>query len=215
MRMTRQDRACSVSDCPNAAFARGWCKKHYTRWRVHGDPLFVKVKKSPVGAAVRFLEDKVMAWQSDDCLFWPFTTNGVGYAQIRIASVGRVLVTRLVCERVNGPPPDGEIFALHSCGNGHRGCVSPRHLRWGTRAENAADMIADGRSRRGERAANSKLTLRQAIEIFERANSGENQRLIAKDFGIAQTAVSRIKLGKVWGWATQVPRKERDNAVSP
>ena len=30
------DRICTVSGCDNKAIARGWCNKHYSRWRHHG-----------------------------------------------------------------------------------------------------------------------------------------------------------------------------------
>lgn len=30
---------CSVEDCENVAHARGWCKTHYSRWRLYGDPV--------------------------------------------------------------------------------------------------------------------------------------------------------------------------------
>jgi hypothetical protein len=30
---------CGVAECPKAARARGWCNRHYIRWRNHGDPL--------------------------------------------------------------------------------------------------------------------------------------------------------------------------------
>lgn len=29
---------CSVEDCETPAFCRGWCSRHYQRWRKHGDP---------------------------------------------------------------------------------------------------------------------------------------------------------------------------------
>lgn len=31
--------ACSVSGCGGTVIARGWCQKHYSRWRRHGDPV--------------------------------------------------------------------------------------------------------------------------------------------------------------------------------
>lgn len=33
---------CMIKDCSSPALARGWCSKHYNRWRAHGDPLFAK-----------------------------------------------------------------------------------------------------------------------------------------------------------------------------
>ena len=33
---------CSVDGCERPAYARGWCSRHYQRWRNNGDPLLVK-----------------------------------------------------------------------------------------------------------------------------------------------------------------------------
>lgn len=30
---------CSISDCNKPVQARGWCQKHYAKWRIYGDPL--------------------------------------------------------------------------------------------------------------------------------------------------------------------------------
>lgn len=35
----RSGRSCSIDDCPDPAFGRGWCQRHYAIWRTHGDPL--------------------------------------------------------------------------------------------------------------------------------------------------------------------------------
>lgn len=32
---------CSIEGCASRAICRGWCTKHYTRWKRHGDPLTV------------------------------------------------------------------------------------------------------------------------------------------------------------------------------
>lgn len=31
-------RTCSIEGCPSPVYCRGWCERHYTRWRRHGDP---------------------------------------------------------------------------------------------------------------------------------------------------------------------------------
>jgi hypothetical protein len=45
-------RVCSVEGCERAAAIRGWCHRHYCRWKRHGDPLVVlpggiKVHREP------------------------------------------------------------------------------------------------------------------------------------------------------------------------
>jgi hypothetical protein len=32
---------CSIKECSNKHYARGWCEKHYGRWRMHKDPLYI------------------------------------------------------------------------------------------------------------------------------------------------------------------------------
>ena len=32
---------CSIDGCNNLATTRGWCQKHYKRWRAHNNPLFL------------------------------------------------------------------------------------------------------------------------------------------------------------------------------
>lgn len=33
------DRTCSINGCNAPTVGRGWCRKHYSRWRTHGGPL--------------------------------------------------------------------------------------------------------------------------------------------------------------------------------
>lgn len=40
--------SCSIDDCGGGVVARGWCNKHWKRWRMHGDPLHL-VPKAPKG----------------------------------------------------------------------------------------------------------------------------------------------------------------------
>lgn len=39
---------CSVANCDRKALARGWCGKHYQRWRTHGNPLVTLASNPPV-----------------------------------------------------------------------------------------------------------------------------------------------------------------------
>lgn len=41
---------CSIEDCSGVELARGWCVKHYNRWKRHGDPLAeVRVRAESYG----------------------------------------------------------------------------------------------------------------------------------------------------------------------
>ncbi len=45
--MTKAYMVCTVDDCETPAIARGWCTKHYARWRTHGDPAVVAKRANP------------------------------------------------------------------------------------------------------------------------------------------------------------------------
>jgi hypothetical protein len=147
------------------------------------------------------LFEKAIRYADDDCLFWPFGRQTVGYPLFTMNG-RRQLVSRAVCEAVNGPPPTRRHEAAHSCGKGHLGCINGRHLRWATPKENRADRVLHGTVPRGETNHNAVLTEQGAKDIFVRANKGENHRIIARMYGIDPAAVSAIKRGRNWGWLT-------------
>ena len=43
-------RTCSIEGCEGKFLARGWCRKHYQRWRKNGDPLKAKFERAPNGS---------------------------------------------------------------------------------------------------------------------------------------------------------------------
>ncbi len=186
---------CSIEGCLKKAHARGWCRMHYMRWWEHGNPAIVFRKATTAGEPARHFE-AALRHGSNQCFVWPFSKNNKGYAQINLDGK-KFLVHRLICEEVNGPPSNERPFAIHSCGNGHLGCISPKHVRWGSCTDNITDMIAHGRSTRGR---NAKLTENKVKEIRARLKGGEPQQSIANDFGVSQRAVSKIKRGILWGW---------------
>jgi hypothetical protein len=57
---------CSIPDCSDRHYARGWCQVHYQRWRKHGDPRVVLpggVKKPPARACSIPECDRPAAWR--------------------------------------------------------------------------------------------------------------------------------------------------------
>jgi hypothetical protein len=186
--------SCSIEGCGKPHAARGWCNAHWERWRHHGDPLGGGTVR---GETVRYFREVVLAYEGNDCLFWPYHTNK-GYGSIR--HNGRPhAVHRLVCEHVNGPPPTPLHHAAHSCGKGKQGCVTKGHLSWKTRAENEADKLLHGTSNRGEQHGMAKLTASDVLIIRE-LDGKLSRRNIADRMGIALETVRNIQTGKSWVW---------------
>ena len=130
--MPRYHFQCTVDGCSKPHEAKGYCLTHYRRFQRHGT---LAVSRASNGEHERYFHDVVLAYDGDECLLWPFSHNGNGYGTMRTGSK-TVRVSRRVCEHVNGPPPTPKHDAAHSCGNGHIGCCTKRHMSWKTRSEN-------------------------------------------------------------------------------
>lgn len=166
------------------------CSTHYERWRSAGG----QVKAfAPRGKSQAFLE-RAIAYEGDECLLWPYGRHSQGYGLV-VKGGKQYRVHTLVCEARHGPSPSSVHEVAHGCGNGHLGCVTPRHLRWATRAENVDDKVRHGRASRG-------LTKEQALAIYARAVGGERYADIAASFGVHWRTVAGIKRGETWGWVT-------------
>jgi len=107
----------------------------------------------------------------------------------------RFYAHRLMCEHHFGAAPSPHHEAAHSCGN--QWCVSPKHLRWATGVENAADRVLHGTDFRGERHPNVKLTREQIIDI--RLASMSIKELAAKH-GISRSYAAMVRRGAAWAW---------------
>lgn len=188
-------RGCKVDGCAGLHHAKGYCSKHVQRVKAHGSVEGSGVKRAARGAGIAFLREAV-AHTGDECLIWPFGVKPGGYPLVYWERKNWG-AHRLVCLLSHGEPPRGRELAAHSCGNGHLGCVNPRHLRWATPSENEADKVSHGRAVRGERHPLSKLTEAAVSDI--RAKRGiETQVALAARHGVSQAAVSRVQLGNGW-----------------
>jgi hypothetical protein len=148
------------------------------------------------GEGIAFLRAHV-GYQGDDCLIWPFCRIR-GYGIVNFDGQRNIRAHRVMCELVRGPAPSDVHEAAHSCGNGHGGCINPRHLSWKTPVENQADRKAHGRAGRGPAGwRREKLTPEQVAEI--RALKGKkSQDAIAAMFGCTRENIGRIHRGVSW-----------------
>lgn len=101
-------------------------------------------------------------------------------------------IHRIVLFAFIGSPPLGH-ECCHNDGNPLNNHLS--NLRWDTASNNQRDRVKHGTSNRGERCAAAKLTEAQALAIL---SDNRVQSVIAKDYGVLQNTVSRIKTGRRW-----------------
>ncbi len=106
-------------------------------------------------------------------------------------------IGRLVLLVFVGPPPSDR----HECCHRDDRPLNndPANLYWGTRSENRADAVRNGRpgGARGERVNTAKLTAEQVMEIRRRyVRRGPS---LATEFGVSSTAIRKIVRGQSWG----------------
>lgn len=184
---------CSIVACDRPVIARGFCFKHYLRWRKHGDPHVTHARQPAKGAIADFIRS--LPKNGEGCITWPFGASngrGVMYFHGRHGTAARA-----ICEIFHGPPPSSKHQAAHSCGRGHFGCVAPWHLGWAEPKANAFDKIAHGTALKGEKNHSTKLTASQVSEIRAAAGSG-TQKQIGARYGIDRSTVSQILRGRTW-----------------
>ena len=93
---------------------------------------------------------------------------------------------------VYGELPQGFVIR-HKCDE--RLCLNPNHLTYGTYSENSLDMFKRKRKK-------TKITFSDAANIRVDIRL---QRVIAEEYGIDQSCVSRIKSGDHWGYEEEKP----------
>jgi hypothetical protein len=186
---------CLVEDCENPSFCRGWCGKHYWRWQHHGDPLG-GADHAP-RYALRWFVEAAIASDTDECIIWTYPIPKVGYAYLNWHGKRR-RAHIVVCEEVHGPKPPDKDEVAHSCG--HKLCLNPRHVRWATKPENAADKVLHGTANRGERVHWTKLNEAQVREIKAALAAKETHRSIAARYDVSTSAVDLIATGRNWAW---------------
>lgn len=186
---------CSIEGCDKKVLARGWCVKHYTRWRSHGDPnALLQEQRHGMTLRERFLCDVPVA-DGDGCWEWKGNCDPNGYGRIAVDGTPQ-LAHRVSWIVLKGPLKANE-FVLHRCDNPP--CVKPGHLFLGTQQDNIRDMRRKKRQRygisRGEKHGCSVLTEAQVREI--RASSGSS-RIVGLKYGVSGRTVREIRTRKSW-----------------
>lgn len=191
----RARKICSVGECGNDSFCRGYCHTHYQRWRKTGSAFTPTRTRSRSSDIYDFFHTTIAEFDGDECLTWPFARTPDGYCVMRLNGKTGI-VSKFVCEKFYGKPSSKELQAAHSCGNGHLGCVNRKHLSWKTPAENTKDRITSGKRLTGNSCV-AKLSPDDVAAV--RAMRGTVPiPAIAKSFGVVPSTISKIFSGKAW-----------------
>ncbi len=157
----------------------------------------MKRAKAKHGAPLKWLQDHV-GHVGDACLIWPFSRLKKGYPAVvwlKDGAASGTLACRVMCELANGPSPDGDYDAAHSCGNGRGGCIHPKHLSWKTPQQNADDRRIHGTNTVGVRHPLAKLN--DAKVRIIRSSKADLETLAAR-FGVSTGAISMARSKKTW-----------------
>jgi len=125
--------------------------------------------------------------------------NNCGYLYVSISVEGKNrsrYVHHLVAETFLGPKPDGYVVSHEDdCKDNNR----LDNLTYRTHSDNTRKAYEAGlaKANSGEGHPYAKLTYEQAAEIKRRAPHEDNAAL-AKEFGVARSAIYSIKTGRTW-----------------
>ena len=187
---------CSAEDLPKLQEAIRWSQEERERALLED----------------RFWE-KVDRRGPDECWEWTAARMDNGYGVVgRGGRSGMLLAHRASWMIHHGPIPEG-MLVCHRCDV--QPCVNPDHLFLGTQTDNLLDASRKGRMPRGERHPHTTLIEPQVLEIYRRAQAGENQKVLAREFRVCQPTISHINTGKRWGWLTGHHPKPQSNASPP
>lgn len=178
---------CESDDCDNKSFRYGLCDKHYRKSDKRNS--YKKRKVTPPEERfwryVNKLSDK-------ECWNW---TGGTarGYGAFSEHNRKQIMAPRYSYKMHYGAFNE-ELCVLHKCDNPL--CVNPDHLFLGTLADNNRDAKEKGRNAIGETPGNSKL---KAEDIFAIRGDDRLLRIVAKEYGVREGQISRIKNRQGWG----------------
>lgn len=186
------DTCSAVEGCQRPPYtAKGWCKGHDQRWRTKGElggPMPWPKPRRTMPKHVPF-DDLIDKKGPDECWLWRGTVDkSTGYGRY-----GKQRAHRVALERVE-PRPADRTHVLHATHCTSRLCVNPAHLRWGTQAENTADIAVVG-NRKGEHHALAKLTEEQVREI---RSSDDSTRSLAERYGVHWATVYDARRRRTW-----------------
>ena len=192
MKTTKQ---CKLDGCPGRADSKGFCAKHYGRWKTHGDPIVYR-KFQHRSPKERFWM-KVQKGTTFECWEWK-ESNRRGYGCLWVS--GKYVPAHRFSWQIHyGEIPKG-ICVLHKCDNPL--CVNPPHLFLGTHADNARDKIKKNRGANGIKTNSRGRLTSQEVKFIRKevANKTMTQRAIAKTLNVGNSCINAVVRGRTYAY---------------
>jgi hypothetical protein len=154
----------------------------------------------PVATKMRKpFDQKYVPVPESGCWLWTSGWDSDGYG----LAANNVKAHRLSFELHTGPIPKG-FFVCHRCDT--PACVNPEHLFLGTPLDNSRDMAEKGRSVKGQKQTNSKLTEADVRRIVA---STEPSASLCKRLGVSSCLIRHIRNGRAWRHITGLDSRTR------
>ena len=170
---------CSISGCKNVHHAKGFCKKHYERFRIQGDPLYIDPKFHGMYFTPEYRSWRKMKERCNNKNHKYYKNYG-----------GRGIS---VCKEWNDfmafykdmgdkPFPNADIDRIDNNGD-----YEPSNCRWVSRAENCHNK------------STNKLTIEDVREIRNTFDDKLHTRVsFGKKYGVSGSLIGSILSNKVW-----------------
>lgn len=143
--------------------------------------------------------DRISPEPTSGCWLWTAGATPKGYPLMHPPGGGRravpLYVHRLSLALATGEEP-ADMVACHTCDVAL--CVNPRHLYWGTHADNTRDAVDRWRFSQGDNHCRAKLTCAAVVEAREDYARGESISSLARRHGISRSAMSVAVRGLRW-----------------
>ena len=137
--------------------------------------------------------------ENGGCWVWTGTITQSGYGRHHIHRNGKEFGIRAHVyswQLYIGRPIPKSMVVCHKCDKPY--CVNPDHLYIGTNDDNSKDMVAKGRSARGEKNCKAKTTAEEVKEIRYLYKKGYSYKEIGELYSLSRRNTSKIIRRTIW-----------------